>query len=164
MPTQNAGKFPCADAAARSSTRFVPARLTPRLSTLETHLVLVAAGFAASLLSPPGARDRRACSPSPRPATERKANPVRRYPAGRRNHSRRTGRKLGRLRRARQEIVRVPESNTKSGGIWGKPAVPPGSNPGQVSVSPSGFAKLEISPPGPWNGASPLFTGRPGQQ
>src|SRR6202047_2155471 len=35
-------------------------------------------------------------------------------------HSRRTGSKLGRLHRARQGLVRVPESNTKYGGKRGK--------------------------------------------
>lgn len=41
---------------------------------------------------------------------------------GTQTHSRRTGRKLGRLRYARQGLVRVPESNTKYGGKRGKPA------------------------------------------
>ena len=41
-------------------------------------------------------------------------------PAGTQTHSRRTGRKLGQLRCARQELVRVPESNTKYGGKRGK--------------------------------------------
>jgi hypothetical protein len=41
-------------------------------------------------------------------------------PAGTQTHSRRTGRKLGQLRCARQELVRVPESNTKYGGNVGK--------------------------------------------
>jgi hypothetical protein len=35
---------------------------------------------------------------------------------GTQTHSRRTGSKLGRLQRARQGLVRVPESNTKYGG------------------------------------------------
>jgi hypothetical protein len=38
---------------------------------------------------------------------------------GTQTHSRRTDRKLGQLRRARQELVRVPESNTKYGGNSG---------------------------------------------
>jgi len=38
---------------------------------------------------------------------------------GTQTHSRRTGRKLGRLRYARQGLVRVPESNTKYGGWRG---------------------------------------------
>ena len=38
---------------------------------------------------------------------------------GTQTHSRRTDRKLGQLRRARQELVRVPESNTKYGGEQG---------------------------------------------
>src|SRR5712672_302795 len=39
---------------------------------------------------------------------------------GTQTHSRRTGSKLGRLHRARQGLVRVPESNTKYGGKLGK--------------------------------------------
>jgi hypothetical protein len=39
---------------------------------------------------------------------------------GTQTHSRRTGSKLGRLPRARQGLVPVPESNTKYGGQWGK--------------------------------------------
>ena len=42
---------------------------------------------------------------------------------GPKTHSRRTGRKLGQLRCARQELVRVPESNTKYGGKRGKTGV-----------------------------------------
>ena len=38
---------------------------------------------------------------------------------GTQTHSRRTGWKLGRLRRARQELVRVSKSNTKYGGKRG---------------------------------------------
>jgi hypothetical protein len=44
-------------------------------------------------------------------------------PGGTQTHSRRTGRKLGRLRYARQGLVRVPESNTKYGGRRGKTGV-----------------------------------------
>jgi hypothetical protein len=40
---------------------------------------------------------------------------------GTQTHSRRTGSKLGRLHRARQGLVRVPESSTKYGGKRGKP-------------------------------------------
>src|SRR6266851_5064383 len=43
---------------------------------------------------------------------------------GTQTHSRRTGSKLGRLHRARQGLVRVPESNTKYGGKRGKTGVP----------------------------------------
>ena len=39
---------------------------------------------------------------------------------GTQTHSRRTGRKLEQLHRARQALVRVPESNTKYGGNGGK--------------------------------------------
>ena len=49
------------------------------------------------------------------------------------------GRKLGRLQRARQGLVRVPESNTKYGGKGGKTGVARRLPFGQVSVSPQGF-------------------------
>ena len=42
---------------------------------------------------------------------------------GTRIHSRRTGRRLGQTHCARQELVRVPESNTKYGGKRGKTGV-----------------------------------------
>jgi hypothetical protein len=51
---------------------------------------------------------------------------------GTQTHSRRTGRKLGRLRYARQGLVRVPESNTKYGGLAGIT----GGNPAPV-IEPS---------------------------
>ena len=44
------------------------------------------------------------------------SEPIWERPAGPKTHSRRTGRKLGQTRRARQGLVRVPESNTKYGG------------------------------------------------
>ena len=44
---------------------------------------------------------------------------------GTQTHSRRTGGKLGRLRRARQGLVRVSESNTKYGGKWRKTGAVP---------------------------------------
>src|SRR5450631_3068846 len=43
---------------------------------------------------------------------------------GTQTHSRRTGGKLEQLHRARQGLVRVPESNTKYGGNRGKPRGP----------------------------------------
>jgi hypothetical protein len=46
-------------------------------------------------------------------------------PAGTQTHSRRTGRKLGQLRYARQGLVRVSESNTKYGGKGGKTGAMP---------------------------------------
>jgi hypothetical protein len=63
---------------------------------------------------------------------------------GTQTHSRRTGSKLGRLHRARQGLVRVPESNTKYGGKSGKTG---GLRPflcRQVSVSPQGFPREKI--------------------
>ena len=45
--------------------------------------------------------------------------PIWERPAGPKTHSRRTGRRLGQTRRARQGLVRVPESNTKYGGKEG---------------------------------------------
>jgi hypothetical protein len=47
--------------------------------------------------------------------------------------------KLGRLRRTRQGLVRVPESNTKYGGKPGKPGVAGRPLMPQVSVSPRGI-------------------------
>ena len=59
---------------------------------------------------------------------------------GTQTHSRRTGRKLGRLRYARQGLVRVPESNTKyggRGGITGDNAAPVmGPSIGESSGNP----------------------------
>jgi hypothetical protein len=59
--------------------------------------------------------------------------------SGTQTHSRRTGLKLGRLHRARQGLVRVPESNTKYGGKRGKTGGPRVRRCRQVSVSPQGF-------------------------
>ena len=47
-------------------------------------------------------------------------NPVREF-GGTKNHPAPNDPKLGRLRCARQGLVRVPESNTKYGANWGKP-------------------------------------------
>jgi len=55
------------------------------------------------------------------------SEPIWDRPAGPKTHSRRTGGKLGQTRRARQGLVRVPESNTKyggKGGITGGDAAP----------------------------------------
>jgi hypothetical protein len=66
--------------------------------------------------------------PVPRPADGvLVSEPIWERPAGPKTHSRRTGRKLGQTRRARQGLVRVPESNTKyggKGGITGGDAAP----------------------------------------
>src|SRR3984893_507338 len=58
---------------------------------------------------------------------------------GTQTHSRRTGSKLGRLHRARQGLVRGPESNTKYGGKLGKRGGWERRCCRQVSVSPQGF-------------------------
>jgi hypothetical protein len=68
--------------------------------------------------------------------------------------------KLGRLRCARQGLVRVPESNTKYGGKGGKPRGGPRLDWGQVSVSPQGFPSKKIYPRGVDGGFHPLFTGQ----
>ena len=55
-------------------------------------------------------------------------------------------RKLGRLPRTRQAVVRVPESNTKYGGKPGKPEVAWRLLSVQVSVSPSGIPSQKNVP------------------
>jgi len=79
---------------------------------------------------------------------------------GTQTHSRRTGRKLGRLRYARQGLVRVPESNTKYGGLGGIT----GGNPTPViepSISESTRIPKRKNYPGDVDGGfAPLFTGR----
>lgn len=77
---------------------------------------------------------------------------------GTQTHSRRTGRKLGRLRYARQGLVRVPESNTKYGGQDGitggsrAPVIGP-----SISES-SGNPNRKICPPACGLALRPLFT------
>jgi hypothetical protein len=73
---------------------------------------------------------------------------------GTQTHSRRTGSKLGRLPRARQGLVRVPESNTKYGGKRGKPGVSRPLRSSQVSVSPQGFPREKIHVRGPRTGCA----------
>lgn len=63
---------------------------------------------------------------------------------GTQTHSRRTLSKLGRLHRARQAIVRVPESNTKYGAKYGKPEAPSPLQCRQLSVSPEGFPRKKV--------------------
>jgi hypothetical protein len=79
---------------------------------------------------------------------------------GTQTHSRRTGSKLGRLHRARQGLVRVPESNTKYGGKGEKTGVTQRPLFTQVSVSPQGFPSKKNRFPRPWPGFAPLFTGQ----
>jgi hypothetical protein len=78
---------------------------------------------------------------------------------GTQTHSRRTGWKLGRLRYARQGLVRVPESNTKYGGwggITGASAAPVmGPSIGESSGNP----KRKNVPEGVDFTFAPLFTG-----
>src|SRR5665213_255041 len=78
---------------------------------------------------------------------------------GTQTHSRRTGRKLGQLRCARQGLVRVPESNTKYGGNGRNPGPRRGSRCRQVSVSPERFPSEKICSVGARFGFIPLFTG-----
>jgi hypothetical protein len=80
---------------------------------------------------------------------------------GTQTHSRRTGGKLGRLRRARQGLVRVPESNTKYGGKEGITGGCRACDRAQVSVSPRGFPREKIMRGRPPQSFHPLFTGRP---
>jgi hypothetical protein len=79
---------------------------------------------------------------------------------GTHTHHRRTGSKLGRLPRARQAIVRVPESNTKYGGKRGKPRVVQRPRHDQVSVSPQGFPSRNIIAVEARTSFAPLFTGQ----
>src|SRR5262245_14413076 len=80
-------------------------------------------------------------------------------PAGTQTHSRRTGRKLGQVRYARQGLVRVPESNTKYGGRRGitgvnaDPVIEP-----SISES-SGIPKRKKFPILVSTGLPPQFTG-----
>ena len=80
---------------------------------------------------------------------------------GTQTHSRRTGGKLGRLRRARQAIVRLSESNTKYGGKEGITGGCRACDRAQVSVSPRGFPREKIMRGRPPQSFHPLFTGRP---
>ena len=70
-------------------------------------------------------------------------NPVREF-GGTKNHPAPNDPKLGRLRCARQGLVRVPESNTKYGANWGKPEGAEPSDLAQVSVSPERFPRENI--------------------
>ena len=79
---------------------------------------------------------------------------------GTQTHSRRTGSKLGQLHRARQGLVRVPESNTKYGGKGRKTGVAPRLLCRQVSVSPQGFPSKKNCFEASDFGFAPLFTGQ----
>ena len=83
-----------------------------------------------------------------------------RAPGELQNHSRRTGRTLRLSVCARQAVVRVPKSNTKYGGKWGKPRGSSRALDGcQVSVSPQGFGSgKSFARPSIFQ-LHPLFTG-----
>src|SRR5713226_8663646 len=66
--------------------------------------------------------------------------------SGTKNHPTPNDPKLGRLPRARQGLVRVPESNTKYGGKGEKTGVVLCRRRWQLSVSPQGFPRENISP------------------
>ena len=86
-------------------------------------------------------------APLPRPADGVVIlEPLWERPAGTQTYSRRTGWRLGRLCCARQEIVRVPKSNTKYGGKRGITGVNAAAVIDQVSVSPRGFESQKLSP------------------
>ena len=88
---------------------------------------------------------RQARHPLPRPAGGVVIlEPFRERPAGPKHTRAEQDRKLGRLHRARQGLVRVPESNTKYGGKSGKTGGLRRSLLGQVSVSPQGFPREKI--------------------
>ena len=67
---------------------------------------------------------------------------------GTQTHSRRTGSKLGRLRCARQGLVRVPESNTKYGGYGGITGVYAAPVMGPSISESSGIPKQKNCPHG----------------
>ena len=79
---------------------------------------------------------------------------------GTENHPAPNDPKLGQLPRARQGLVRVPESNTKYGGKSGKTGGLGRSLLVQVSVSPQGFPREKNVPSWRFSGFRPLFTGQ----
>jgi hypothetical protein len=88
--------------------------------------------------------------PSIRASTGRRRaclEPVWERPAGPNLNSRRPELTLGQTRPARQELVRVPESNTKYGGKIGKTGASRPRDVAQVSVSPQGFPTQKIRYP-----------------
>jgi hypothetical protein len=86
-------------------------------------------------------------------------NPVREF-GGTENHPAPNDPKLGRLRCARQGLVRVPESNTKYGGKQGNQGGRARLDWGQVSVSPQGFPREKICLGAVNSSFRPLFTGQ----
>ena len=97
------------------------------------------------VLTAPKTPCRRQTSPPPVPQPADGvlvSEPIWERPAGPKTHSRRTGRRLGQTRRARQGLVRVPESNTKYGGKRGIT----GGTPAPV-IGPSISESSEIPKP-----------------
>ena len=110
-------------------------------------------GLFRPVLAPRKSPFRGQTSPSPAASTGRRSGHFRTLlgvTGGTQTHSRRTGRKLGQLRCARQGLVRVPESNTKYGGNVGEnrgnaaPVIEP-----SISES-SGIPKLKKFARGLW--------------
>ena len=102
-----------------------------------------------TLESPPKSGQK---SPVPAASTGRRndqSGTLQETTGGTQTHSRRTVPKLGRLHRARQAIVRVPESNTKYGAKYGKPEAPSPLQCRQLSVSPEGFPRKKVRVLGP---------------
>ena len=81
-------------------------------------------------------------------------------PAGPKTHSRRTGRKLGQIRCARQGLVRVPESNTKYGGKRGITGGDPAPVIGPSISESSGIPKEKNCSGHVERRLLPLFTGQ----
>jgi len=115
---------------------------TPQLANLSRFWLVFSARKS------PEFRDKKAHHPLPRRRTEWSIWTLLEVTGGTQTHSRRTGRKLGRLPRARQGLVRVPESNTKYGGKAEKTGVAQRRLCCQVSVSPQGFPRKKIVPGG----------------
>ena len=78
---------------------------------------------------------------------------------GTQTHSRRTGVRLGRLQRARQGLVRVPESNTKYGGKVGRTGGPWAPLLGPSISESSEIPKRKKSGKADRSQLHPLFTG-----
>ena len=99
-------------------------------------------------LAPQKSPDFGQTSPSPAASTGRRSchsGTLRERPAGPKHTRAEQDQKLGRLHRARQALVRVPESSTKYGG---KTEITGGAQPlrcRQLSVSPEGFPRKKLS-------------------
>ena len=131
---------------------------------------------------PPPERGQTGPHPLPRPAWRRaRFGTHLGATGGTKTHARRTGGKLGQTRRARQELVRVPESNTKYGGkdgiTGGDPApvmepsisessrIPKGKKvcrPVEQTLHPLFTGQVFIRPDGLHREDSPVRAGREG--